>query len=68
MIALSYSMNPCIKLFPSYSFTVKQQGLAILYHLISLKSLDCLTFPLWMKLMPLVSGYKFLPIWFRTEK
>ena len=33
------------ELFPSDSFRVKQQGLAILYHLIILKSLGCLTFP-----------------------
>ena len=34
------------ELFPSGSFRVKQQGLVILYRLIILKSLGCLTFPL----------------------
>ena len=32
-------------LFPSDSLRVKQQGLAIFYHLIILMSLGCLTFP-----------------------
>ena len=33
------------ELFPSNQFRVLQQGWAILYHLIILKSLGCLTFP-----------------------
>ena len=54
--------------FQTGRFWVEKQSWAILYHLIILTCLGCLTFFSWMTPMQLASGYKFRLIWYRTEK